>query len=427
MGKNKSKFSKNTPEHTIEILTKEQMGEEEYRDFEKREARLNARQAKREKKIQKNEDSGKAHYVYRKEHIYQFPYGIEVSYPSGKYPIPEIPSDRRKRGKIISFTKKSKRRCRKALVSLDLPNGATRYAVTFTLPWKIDDWGEDVVVADFNQAIETFRTSFARCFKRCAMIYCVELQKSGAYHIHAIFYVPEDSTSWTDDAYKYFGKIRKCKLKEIVDSGGMMPTQPDRCTTTDFLHKTFSLLWFNAIRRRISPESKIYAYWRKGVKVGVYTDVSRQIQMSKTIHYMINDDTTKMPSPMERKRWGIIQRKNLIEKKKVVEIHDRVRILVLREISKLKRNTIVYSDFGLKKKKRFLFGSHHARRRNPVGIIIGITNDMMDKFITQAEQNVRARKMIYPKPEMKKSQMSYDAELAMSRYRSTPVQTSSNR
>ena len=118
MDKNKSNFKKKMPEPTIEMLTDEQMcrtkGEKEYRDLEKYVARLKARRAKREKQIQENEDSGKAHYVYRNEHIYQFPYGIEVSYPSGKYPIPVVPSDRRKRGRITSFTKKSKRRCRKS-------------------------------------------------------------------------------------------------------------------------------------------------------------------------------------------------------------------------------------------------------------------------------------------------------------------------
>ena len=403
MDEEKFRSLKKTTVPTIEMLTSEQlretMSEKEYRKFERDMARRAERHRKRAKQIQENEDLGKAHYVHRPEHIYQFPYGIEASYPSGKYPFPEVPSNRRKRGRITSFTKKSKRRCRKALVSLDLPNGATRYAVTFTLPWKIDDWGGDDVVADFNQAIEIFRTSFARCFKRCAMIYRVEPQKSGAYHIHAMFYVPKDSTSWAVDAYKYFEKMRKCKLQEVVDSGGTMPTRPDRCTTTDFLHKAFSLLWFNAIRRRISSKSKMYAYWRIGVRVGVYTDVSCQIQMSKTIHYMINDDTKTMPNPIERKQWGFMQRRNLIEKKEVVEIHDRVRILVLREISKLKRNTIVYSDFELMKKKRFLFGSHHARRRNPVGIIVGITKEMMDKLIPLAEQNVRTRKMTYLTPE----------------------------
>lgn len=427
MDKEKSRLLKKPTEPSIEIRTYETMSEEEYRAFERDMARRAVRQRKRARQIQENEDLCKAHYVYRKEYIYQFPYGIEASYPSGKYPIPEIAPDRRKRGRITSFTKKSKRRCRKALVSLDLPNGAMRYAVTLTLPWKIDDWGGDEVVADFNQAIETFRVAFARCFKHCAMIYRVEPQKSGAYHIHSIFYVPKDSTSWADDAYKYFEKIRKSKVQEIVDSGGMMPTQPDRCTTTDFLHKTFSLLWFNAIRRRISPESKIYAYWRVGVKVDVYTEAAQIIQVSKTIHYMINDDAKTMPNPIERKQWGFMQRRNLIEKKEVVEVHDRIRVLVLRDISRCKRNIIKYVGLPTGKKERYLFGSRHARRRNPVGIIIGITNDMMDKFITQAEQNVRARKMIYPKPEMKKSQMSYDAELAMSRYRSTPVQTSSNR
>lgn len=427
MDKEKYLSSKKKTEPTIKMCTNETMSEEEYRAFERDMARRAARQRKRAKQIQENEDSGKAHYVYRNERIYQFPYGIEASYPSGKYPIPEIAPDRRKRGRITSFTKKSKRRCRKALISLDLPNGATRYAVTLTLPWKIDDWGDAEVVADFNQAIETFRVSFARCFKHCAMIYRVEPQKSGAYHIHAMFYVPKDSTSWADGAYKYFEKMRKCKMQEVVDSGGTMPTHPDRCTTTDFLHEAFSLLWFNAIRRRISPESKIDAYWRVGVKVDVYTEAAQIIQVSKTIHYMINDDTKTMPNPIERKQWGFMQRRNLIEKKEVVEIHDRIRVLVLRDISRCKRNIIKYFGLPTGKKERYLFGSRHARRRNPVGIIIGITKDTMGKLIKQAEQNVRDRKMVYITPRIIKAQMTREAELALARYRAMPASASDSR
>ena len=83
MDKNKSNFRKKMPEPTIEMLTDEQMcrtkGEKEYRDFVKYEARHKAKKSKRERQIQENEDSGKAHYVYRNEHIYQYPYGIEVS------------------------------------------------------------------------------------------------------------------------------------------------------------------------------------------------------------------------------------------------------------------------------------------------------------------------------------------------------------
>ena len=108
MDKEKYLSSKKKTEPTIKMCTNETMSEEEYRAFERDMARCAARQRKRAKQIQENEDSGKAHYVYRNERIYQFPYGIEASYPSGKYPIPEIAPDRRKRGRITSFTKKSK-------------------------------------------------------------------------------------------------------------------------------------------------------------------------------------------------------------------------------------------------------------------------------------------------------------------------------
>ena len=88
MDKEKSRLLKKPTEPSIEIRTYETMSEEEYRAFERDMARRAVRQRKRARQIQENEDLCKAHYVYRKEYIYQFPYGIEASYPSGKYPIP---------------------------------------------------------------------------------------------------------------------------------------------------------------------------------------------------------------------------------------------------------------------------------------------------------------------------------------------------
>ena len=103
------------------------------------------------------------------------------------------------------------------------------------------------------------------------------------------------------------------------------------------------------------------------------------------------------------------------EKKEIVEIHDRVRVLVLRDISKCKRNIFWYGG-----KKRFLFTERHSRRRNPVGIIVGITKDTMDKLIVQAEQNVRDRKMRYIMPRMIKVPMSPEGKQAMQQYLSMP-------
>ena len=425
MDKNKSNFKKKMPEPTIEILTDEQMcrtkGEKEYRDFVKYEARHKAKKSKRERQIQENEDSGKAHYVYRNEHIYQYPYGIEVSFPCGIYPIPEVSPDRHKRGRITSFTKRSKRRFRKALVCLDLPNGATRYAVTLTLPWMNEDWGSEEILSDFNQSMETFRTSFVRCFNHCAMIYRVERQRRGAPHMHAMFYAPRDY-DWATDAYSHFEKMRRCKKQEIIDAGGSMPLQPDKYATIDFLHKVFSLLWYNAIKRRPIPKDVLPNYWENGVYVDNVTNRTQTVQISKTIHYMMNgvDD-------LKRKQWGFIQRRNLIEKKETVDIHDRVRLLVLRDITRCKRKMLTYKDLPPKKKKQYLFTTHHAKRRNPVGIFIGITKKEMDKLIAQAEQNVRERKITYIMPRIIKAQMSHEAELAMARYRNMPDATLTNR
>lgn len=408
----KDKFLGKGRKKSIEMLTPEELDEKEYRDFEKKEARLAARRREHEKHMQKLAEDGKVIFINRNEYIYQYPYGIEVSFPTGKYYVPATPQDRPKRGKISAFSQKSRRRCRKALISLDLPNGATRYAVTFTLPWIEEDWGGEVLT-DFKHAVETFRTAFARCFNRCAMIYCVEPQKKrGAPHIHAMFYAPKDY-DWATAAYSYFAKMRKRKRQKVVDSGGKMPPCPDKGNTTNFLHTVFSLLWFNAICRRTFPKSELPDYWKIGVKVGVYSDDADTIQISKTIHYMTKDDATSWK--MGIKQWGIVQRKNLIEKKEIVEIHDRVRVLVLRDISKCKRNIFWYGG-----EKRFLFTERHSRRRNPVGIIVGITKDTMDKLIVQAEQNVRDRKMRYIMPRMIKVPMSPEGKQAMQQYLSMP-------
>lgn len=89
-----------------------------------------------------------------------------------------------KRGEITGFTAAARRRMRRAMLTLWIPD-AQLVGITLTLPWK----GDKFDCEEFRECLNRFEVAFRRQYPHSAMIFRVELQKRGAPHVHALLYL----------------------------------------------------------------------------------------------------------------------------------------------------------------------------------------------------------------------------------------------
>ena len=315
-------------------------------------------------------------WIFYNGYIYQYKYGIDVGLDSGtKHYIPST-EGRRKRGVVSGFSSHSRRRLKIAILSSDLPNGSWKCGATFLLPWDEVRWDGEVL-NDFRASVEAFRTSFTRCFPRCAIIYRVEVTKKGTEHIHAIFYAPHDD-EWITRAYTYVMKSRiEADKKEFV--GDIHSTMNDNAKM-ELLQKIISVLWFIAISRRPITESARLQYWERGVRVKPVKTMSQMIQYMSSV----SSKSKKLQSRLKARQWGVLQKKNLVRNKPHrVEVYGRIRVLFLRCISRLRRKRLSRGRHSLSP-----FGWHHSKRVEAIGVIPGITKELTNKILAWAENEV---------------------------------------
>lgn len=117
-----------------------------------------------------NIESGKAAYWFANGQDYGYKHGITLGHPTGRRACRKT-LDQSKRGRIVMFSRESRRHFIAAMETHDLPNGSIKYYIALTaLHWGENKWERKDVLDDFDKVRKTFRTSFARCFKRCAII-----------------------------------------------------------------------------------------------------------------------------------------------------------------------------------------------------------------------------------------------------------------
>lgn len=92
-----------------------------------------------------------------------------------------------KRGKVNSFSSKSAKRLRRALMRAYVP-GVEPYGLTLTVPITVDDWHDD-----WYACFKRFRQSCLRLPGFVALIWRVELQSRGMPHLHCLVWV---KTEW---------------------------------------------------------------------------------------------------------------------------------------------------------------------------------------------------------------------------------------
>ncbi|MBQ2625013.1 MAG: hypothetical protein IJG18_07955 [Kiritimatiellae bacterium] len=334
----------------------------------------------------KNEKSGRAEYRYKNGHDYKTPHGVIIGHETGLRGywtgIKES-----KRGRIVGFSRASQRKFKKAVDCLDLPRGSIKYHVTLTVHhwgeenWKGKEWRQEAILDDFEKAQKTFSTSFARCFKRCAIIYRREMTEDGGPHIHAIVYTPLDY-DWATDAYTWVAKMRKAKRQAIIDAGGIMPSMSDE--VTDFVHNTFRVLWFNAIRCRPIPQCKMRFFWQYGVCTRMIDEEADPDYMPKLINYLAK---TTQCYP-RGKPWGKVQKKNLEElKPEAILIPPEIRDGVLRGIWRK-----VHKDKPFPEKFTI------------AGLFVGVTSQIVETIVQQVKKTLNKRKRSKP-PKLRNSTM----------------------
>ena len=352
--------------------------EEEYRATSDKVYRYTLKSHKRHRE-QKTSDS-----PYYNDYIYQHENGIEVCVGLGKHFLPSPKG--KKRGVITPFSTHSRRRLKVALLSCDLTEGSWRCGVSMLLPWHEEHW-DGIVLKDFRASVEAFRMSFTRCFPQCAMIYRVEVTRAGAEHIHAVFYAPIED-GWIEKSYTRILKSRvSADQKQFV---GAIPPSADDSSKMEFLQRVISVLWFNSIKRRTISEQARLEYKERGVLV------ERIQSMPQMIQYMtsISSESKRLQSHLGAKAWGVIQKKHFKRNKPYrIDAHGRIRVLFLRCISRLCRRRLSEGRHSLAP-----FGWHYAKRRKPIGLILGINKELTNRILAWAENEMKSSPMEYIVP-----------------------------
>ena len=331
----------------------------------------------------KNEKSGKVGYCYKNVHDYKTPHGVIIGHKAGLRGC-RTGINKPKRGKIAGFSRASQLKFKMAVDLLDLHHGSIKYHVTLTARhwgeknWTGKEWRQEAILDDFEKAQKTFSTSFARCFKRCAIIYRREKKKGGAPHIHAIVYTPLDY-DWATDAYTWITKMRKTKRQAIIDAGGIMPTKSDDVIA--FVHKVFQVLWFNAMRCRPIPQCKMRGFWKHGVWTEMIDEKADPDYMPRLINYLAK---TTQCYP-RGKQWGKVQKENFVEQKpEIIYIPPEIRDEVLRWI-------------WIKVHK----GEPFPEKFTIAGLFVGVT---VETIVQQVKKEMNKRKRSKP-PKLRNSTM----------------------
>lgn len=191
-----------------------------------------------------------------------------------------------KRGEITGFTAAARRRMRRAMLTLWIPD-AQLVGITLTVPWK----GETFDCEEFRECLHRFEVAFRRQYPHSGMIFRVELQKRGAPHVHALLYLAVADTrtpAW--HACAPHGGAAWSAVAEL-ELGAMW-----RAAVPDLHHG--SLAAFERFGCKVEPIADAGAMFRY---LADHASKHKQAQLG-----------------YKGKQWGIVGRKNLVKREPVV-------------------------------------------------------------------------------------------------------------